>query len=119
MTAFTESLVEEAALAWLETIGWRITHGPDIAPDTTVAERADFGEVVLGSRLHGALARLNPNLPAEALDDAFRKLTRVEAADLVQRNRATHRLLVDGVNVEYRNAEGAIRRRPGPRDRLR
>jgi len=109
MSGFTESVVEEAALEWLQSAGWQIAHGPDIAPDTPAAERADFGEVVLAARLRAALTRLNPDLPAEALDDAFRKLTRVEAADLVQRNRATHRLLIDGVNVEYRDADGAIR----------
>ena len=96
MSAFTESVVEEAALAWLEAIGWRIAHGPDIAPDMPAAERRDYGEVVLAQRLRDALARLNPALPAEALDDAFRKLTRSEGADLIQRNRALHRLLVNG-----------------------
>ncbi|MCG3201554.1 MAG: hypothetical protein NFCOHLIN_01424 [Gammaproteobacteria bacterium] len=105
----TESVVEEAALAWLEAIGWHIAHGPDIAPDMPAAERRDYGEVVLAQRLRDALARLNPGLPAEALEDAFRKLTRPEGADLIQRNRALHRLLVDGVTVEYRDAEGAIR----------
>jgi type I restriction enzyme R subunit len=109
MAAFTESTVESAALAWLEASGWRIVHGPDIAPDTLGAERADYGEVVLAQRLRDALARFNPELPAEALEDAFRKLTRPEGADLVQRNRTLHRLLVDGVTVEYRDAEGAIR----------
>jgi type I site-specific restriction-modification system R (restriction) subunit len=109
VTAFTESVVEEAALAWLEAMGWGIAHGPDIAPDMTGAERDDFGEVVLARRLRDALARLNPALPAEALEDAFRKLTRPEGADLVQRNRALHRLLVDGVTVEYRDTGGAIR----------
>ncbi|MEX1025029.1 MAG: type I restriction endonuclease subunit R [Planctomycetota bacterium] len=109
MTRFSESVVEEAALAWLESTGWQIAHGPDIAPDTPAAERADYGEVVLAQRLRDALARLNPALPAEALEDALRKLTRPEGADLIQRNRALHRLLVDGVTVEYRNAEGAIR----------
>lgn len=109
MSGFTESVVEEAALEWLQSTGWQIAHGPDIAPDTPAAERADFGEVVLAARLRAALTRLNPDLPAEAVDDAFRKLMRVEAADLVQRNRATHRLLVDGVNVEYRDADSAIR----------
>src|SRR5690606_37432444 len=101
--------VEQAALAWLEAIGWRVAHGPDIAPDMPEAERADYGEVVLSTRLRDALARLNPTLPAEALEDAYRKLTRPGGADLVQRNRALHRLLVDGVTVEYRDAEGAIR----------
>jgi len=108
MSAFTESVVEEAALAWLEAGGWRVAHGPDIAPDMPAAERADYGEVVLAQRVRDALARLNPELPAEALDDAFRKLTRPEGAELAQRNRALHRLLVDGVTVEYRDAEGVI-----------
>ena len=109
MGGMTESIVEKAALAWLEATGWQVAHGPDIAPDQPLAERRDYGEVVLAQRLRDALARLNPDLPAEALEDAFRKLTRPEGADLIQRNRALHRLLVNGVTVEYRDAEGAIR----------
>ena len=109
MSAFTESTVEQAALAWLQGVGWRVAHGPDIAPDMPTAERDDYGEVVLAQRLRDALARLNPELPSEALEDAFRKLTRPEGADLIQRNRALHRLLVDGVTVEYRHADGSIR----------
>jgi type I restriction enzyme R subunit len=108
-SAFTESIVEGAALQWLEAIGWRIAHGPDIAPETPMAERRDYREVVLAQRLRDALVRLNPALPAEALDDAFRKLARPEGADLIVRNRALHRLLVDGVTVEYRDAGGSIR----------
>ncbi|MES0873156.1 type I restriction endonuclease subunit R [Sinimarinibacterium thermocellulolyticum] len=108
-TSFTESDVEDAALDWLKASGWQIAHGPDIAPDMPAAERASHGEVVLGARLRDALARLNPTLPAEALEDAYRKLTRPEGADLVQRNRALHRLLVNGVTVEYRTREGEVR----------
>ncbi len=109
MPPLTESDVEEAALAWLESAGWRIVHGPDIAPDAPAAERRDYGEVVLVPRLRDALARLNPTLPADALEDAFRKLTRPEGADLIQRNRALHRLLVSGVTVEYRTTAGELR----------
>ncbi len=65
---------------------------------------------MLEQRLRDALARLNPDLPAEALEDAFRKLTRPEGAEPVARNRGMHRLLVDGVTVEYRTADGDIRR---------
>ena len=106
---FTESVVEEAALAWLESAGWQVRNGAEIAPGEPAAERDDYGQVVLAQRLRDALARLNPALPAEALDDAFRKLTRPEGADLIVRNRALHRLLVDGVTVEYRDADGSIR----------
>jgi len=109
MTRFSESVVEEAALSWLEASGWQVAHGPEIAHDMPAAERANYGEVVLARRLRDALTRLNPALPAEALEEAFRKLTRPEGAELIVRNRALHRLLVDGVTVEYRDAEGAIR----------
>jgi type I restriction enzyme, R subunit len=106
---FTESEVEEAALAWLEDSGWKIRSGAEIAPGEPAAERDDYGQVVLVQRLRDALARLNPQLPAEALEDAFRKLTRPEGADLIHQNRVLHRLLVDGVTVEYRDAGGNIR----------
>jgi type I restriction enzyme R subunit len=106
---FTESIVEQAALAWLDSTGWSVKNGAEIAPGEPAAERDDYGQVVLAQRLRDALARLNPALPAEALEDAVRKLTRPEGAELVARNRAMHRLLVDGVTVEYRTAEGEIR----------
>ncbi len=105
----TETVVEQAALAWLESAGWQVSHGSDIAPGELGAERSDYREVNLGRRLRDGLARLNPTLPPEALDDAFRKLTRPEGVDLIIRNRVLHRLLVDGVTVEYRDADGSIR----------
>ena len=105
---FCESTIESAALAWLEASGWQVVHGPDLAPGALAAERRDYSEVALTGRLRDALARLNPDLPVEALDDAFRQLTQPQGADLIQRNRAQHRLLVDGVTVEHRNAGGAI-----------
>ena len=73
---FTESVVEDAALAWLESLGYAIKHGPEIAPGELFAERVDYGQVVLAERVRQALVRLNPNLPAEAIEDAFRKMTR-------------------------------------------
>ena len=109
MSGVTESTVEDAALAWLESLGWSIAHGPDIAPDTPGAERTDYGQMVLEQRLRDALTRLNPDLPDAVLDDAFRQLNRPEGPTLEARNRAFHRLLVDGVTVEYRTDEGAIR----------
>ena len=106
---FTESTVEDAALDWLAGLDWSVAHGPDIAPDALAAERTDYGQVVLDRRLRDALARLNPNLPTAALDDAFRKLTRPEGPTLETRNRAFHRMVVDGVTVEYRSDNGTIR----------
>ena len=104
----SEASVEDAALDWLLGLDWNVAHGPDISPDGAMAERADYREVVLPARLRAALARLNPDLPQSALDDAFRKLVRPAGATLESRNRAFHRMLIDGVTVEYRHGR-AIR----------
>ena len=109
MASLNESEVEEAALAWLEAVGWTIRHGAEMVPGELFGERDDYGQVILDERLRDALARLNPELPPEALKDAFRRLHRPEGADLLARNRHLHRLLVDGVTVEYRAKDGSIR----------
>ena len=116
MTAqrFAESVVEDAALAWLEALGYSVLHGPDIAAGEPGAERSDpnYRDVVLDGRLRQALFRLNPDLPPEALEDASRKPMRSDAPSLVERNRALHRMLVGGVTVEYRRKGGSIFRHP-------
>ncbi len=100
---FTESIVEDAALAWLASLGYAVLHGPDIASGEPAAERSDpnYRDVVLERRLRQALGRLNPDLPAEALEDTYRKLTRTDAPSMVERNRAVHRMLIEGIPVEY------------------
>ena len=70
MTHFTESTLEETALAWLRDLGYSIVFGNDIAPDEPAAERENYGEVILAGRLKDALKRINPNVPDEALEDA-------------------------------------------------
>ncbi len=105
----TESVVEQAALTWLEGLGWRIAHGPDIAPDTPSAERMDYSQVVLEQHLRNALAQLNPNLPATACEDALHKLNHPEGSSLESRNRACHCMLVNGVTVEFQGDNSAVR----------
>ncbi len=62
MTTFSESIVEEAALAWLHGLGWSVAHGPEIAVGAPGEERSDPGyrDVILEGRLRRTLARLNP-----------------------------------------------------------
>lgn len=68
------------------------------------AERSDpnYRAIVLERRLRRPLVALNPDLPPEALEDAYRMVTRSDAPSLVERTRALHRMLVDGVTGEYR-----------------
>lgn len=109
MSNFTESHVEEAALAWLESLGWFVVHGPEIAPGEHGAERTDYREVILSSRLRSALSALNPQLSDEAIHEVYRKLTNPEGSTLEMRNRAFHRMLVNGVTTEIRTVDGEIR----------
>ncbi len=105
MSGLSESDVENTALDWLADIAWSIASGADIAPDASHAERENYGDPFLPHRLRAALERLNPNLPADALEDACRKLVQPEGASLEARNRAFHRMTVEGVTVEYRDRE--------------
>ncbi|HVA65799.1 MAG TPA: type I restriction endonuclease subunit R [Elusimicrobiota bacterium] len=105
---FTESDVEDAALEWLSELGCQVLHGPEIAPGEPASERADFGAVVLEARLRRALAKLNPEIPASALDDAAKKVLRFEHAALIENNRRFHKLLIEGVEVEYQKNGRAV-----------
>jgi len=105
MTSITESTAQAAALASLEAAGWGMACRPDIASAAPGAERADHGEVVLDRRLRLALARLTPGVPGEALEEAFCQLNPRQRAELLQRYRGPHRVLLDGVTVAYRDTE--------------
>ena len=104
-----ESDIEETSLDWLTDLGYTVLHGPDIAPDTPDAERSSYKEVILTRRLRDAVARLNPNIPPDARQEAIRKVLNPDSPALVQNNRTFHQMLVDGIEVEYRQPDGTIR----------
>jgi type I restriction enzyme R subunit len=108
MSNVDESIVEDAALSWFKDLGYAIAHGPHLAPGEPAAERNTFADVVLTGRLQSAIQRLNPALPAEAQDEALRKILRIATPSLIATNRAFHTMLRDGVAVEYRRPDGSI-----------
>lgn len=103
-----EAQVELISVDHFRELGYSYAHGPDIAPDGEGPERRDYGQVVLGGRLCEALTRINPEVPAEAIEDAFKQVARPESPSLIPNNRAFHRLLTDGVDVSWR-ADGRER----------
>jgi type I restriction enzyme R subunit len=105
----TEAHLEDLVLEYLAEEGWQVVYGPDIAPGETHAERSDYREVVLAERLRIALQRLNPTLPEDALDEAFKTLLRAESQVVMPENWRAYQLITQGVPVQYRDADGAIR----------
>jgi type I restriction enzyme R subunit len=106
-----EASLESATLALFAELGWETVdayhevHGT--GPEATLG-RPHRGQVVLVPRLQAALERLNPTLPAEALDLAIEELARDRSAMTpVHANREIYRLLKDGVKVTTRSPEGA------------
>lgn len=105
MPPFNESIVEDAALTWFGELGYAVGHGPHFAPGEPEAERDSFGDVVLVGRLREAIQRLNPRIPEEAQEEALRKVLRIATPSLVQTNREFHRMLRDGIPVEFTQPE--------------
>jgi type I restriction enzyme R subunit len=106
--SLNESHLEEATLEWFRELGYQTIHGPNIAPGEPGAERQTLGQAVLEGRLREALRRLNPDMPEESREEALRKITRISTPSLIQTNRAFHRLIRDGVPVEWRRPDGSI-----------
>jgi len=103
-----ESTVEDAALSWFDELGYALVHGPEIAPGELFAERESYSDVVLVRRLREALARINPQVPLDATEEAVRSVIHPETASLIENNRRFHRMLVEGVPVEYQRTDGSI-----------
>jgi type I restriction enzyme R subunit len=103
-----ESIVEAAALGWFQELGYAVLSGPQLAPGEPTAERETFSDVVLVGRMRQAIRQLNPAIPEDAREEALRKLLRLATPSLLQTNRAFHRLLREGVPVEYPRSDGSI-----------
>lgn len=108
MAFLSEAAVEEALLVQLQGLGFAHESEEDIGPDGHRAERESHDEVVLKKRFETAVARLNPLLPLEARQDAIRKVLQSEYPALLEENRRLHKLLTEGMDVEYYAEDGTL-----------
>lgn len=105
----TEDQLEQLCLDWFREGGWEIYHGPDIAYDGPSPMRSGYGQVILKGELEAAFARINPHLPGECFEQVFQKVSKPDSLDLITNNRAFHRLLLEGVPVEYKQDDRRIK----------
>lgn len=109
MAYLSEAAIEQLVLDQLAGLGYAIAADGEIGPDGKAPEREAYADVVLVKRLNAAIERLNPAIPAEARGDALRKVLATEKPSLVEENRRLHKLIVEGVDVEFYSEDGTIR----------
>lgn len=108
MTAIYESEIEQITLELLrDDNGYTIAYGPDLLEGD--APERGFGDLVLQNRLRAAIDRINPRIPEEAREEAFRRVLRTEALTMIDNNEAFHHLLTEGVDVKFSIGDGKSR----------
>ena len=106
--AYTEDqLVEQPAIALFGEMGWKTVRADEesFGPIGTL-QRETKSEVVLTTPLRGALTKLNPTLPGEAIDSAVVALTRDRSAmSLEAANHEIYELLKKGITISVPDRE--------------
>lgn len=102
----SEAEWEELALDTLGELGWQPMEGKRIAPGS--GARESWQDLVLRPRLRDAIARLNPQLPDQAVGEALSVVTTAGSRDAMAENQQVHRHLTEGIRkVVYTDAHGA------------
>lgn len=108
MAFLSEAAVELALLEQLRGLGYSIEQEENIGPDGHRPERDSHDVVVLKKRLEDAVALLNPGMPLDARQDAIRKVMQSELPLMLEENRRIHKLMTEGVDVEYYADDGTL-----------
>jgi type I restriction enzyme, R subunit len=113
MKAIVESDVEDNVLSILQRLGYEIIEGnrEEYLPGGSFALREEYKEVILIERLKKALKRINPSVSDEGIKTAINQLLRSESQKLITENEGFHRMLVDGLDIPVRTADGQIYRK--------
>lgn len=109
MSGINEAIVENATLDMFRSLGYHTIYGPEIGPGGEAEERSGWDEVLLTQRLNDAVARINSDLPQDAVNAVVAHVLRAESQNTLSENLRVHQLITQGVPVEFRHADGAIR----------
>lgn len=101
MSKITESDIELFTIEELEALDYKFLYGPDISCDGLFAERQSYSGIILVGRLRVAVQRLNPDIPADALEHAVQKVLRIYSPDLLHNNETFHQFLIEKVKIPY------------------
>lgn len=98
-----EDDLERLCLEWFQETGYETAYGPDLlaCEDNPLGERVNIQQIILSARLIAALTKLNPDIPAAALEEAVDILSKPTQTNLVSNNMSFHEMVLEGVQVEF------------------
>ena len=103
MFTFTEEDLENTSIDYFKELGYEYKFGIDIAPDGDSPERKDYSDVILTDRLKDSLYTINTGVPNDIIDEAIKKILIPQHPDLIVNNRDFHKMITDGIDVEYKS----------------
>src|SRR5260370_23108681 len=94
------------AMDTLGELAWHTAEGRAIAPGS--GERESWDELIIPHRVRDAIARINPQLPRSAVDEAFNIVLTAKSRDPRGENRQVAQYLTQGIRrVGYTAAHRA------------
>lgn len=106
--SFYESDIEQLALETLkDEHDYKILYGPDISEGEQ--KEREYTEVVLQDRLKKAVDAINSSIPADAREEAVKKVLRTYSVSMMVNNESFHRMLTEGIDVKFNMGEGKAR----------
>ena len=108
MAFISEDSLEQLLMEQLRGLGYAAMHAHEVGPDAPDPQRHSHSEAILLPRLRAAVQRLNPELPKQARQDAIDQVMHAALPSLTEENRRLHRMMVEGVGVEYRDRDGNV-----------
>lgn len=106
--SFYESDIEQLALETLkDEHDYKILYGPDISEGEQ--KEREYTEVILLGRLKKAVDTINGSIPADAREEAIKKVLRTFSVSMMENNESFHRMLTEGIDVKFNVGEGKAR----------
>lgn len=96
-----EEQLENLCLEWFRNNNWEVANGLEYSPDSDNSERKDYKDVVLKNKLYSSIKKINPSLTDLVIEEAISSVLKPKNLDLTQNNRNFHKMLLEGVPVQY------------------
>jgi len=104
--ALDEDAYERQFIEWLKPLGWTYKSGYDLAPEGISPERESYADIILVERLFEAVARINPDLPKDAVKRVVQLVQSPGETELLKANQIIQTWFTEGIQISVRDDKG-------------